>query len=185
MRLRAQRPAMPEVNVTPSEVEGCWHVDVVARDQVGLLAAIAGAFHVRGLDIVDAAITTDESGLLSDRFLVRSGTEPDAAALSEEVVRAWLTMPLWEPSPEATVTFEPNDGTTSCEVRAHDRPALLRDLAAACRSVGVGIQAARIATELGGAYDQFELVDRRGRPLDLSAQEAVRDAITGRDRQAR
>ena len=178
MRLRSRRPTMPEVRVSPGEA-GRWHVDIVARDRVGVLAAIAGAFHLCGLEIISAAISTTDTGLLSDRFTVRSATPPNQVRLRDQVVAAWLATPEWDPVEDASVTFEPNDGTTSCEVRATDRPGLLRDLAAACTSVGVGIQAARVSTELGAACDRFELVDRRGRPLDLLAQDAVRDAITG------
>lgn len=178
MLRRARRPVTPTVEVVPADKEGRWLIDVVAPDQVGLLAAIAGAFHDCGLEIVTAAITTAENGSLQDSFVVRADDAPDETRLAQVVETMWNESVSWVPVPNATVTFEQGDGTTSCEVRAADRPGLLRDLAAACAAAGASIQAAKISTEIGAACDRFELVDTRGRPLDPAGQRAVRTAIT-------
>jgi [protein-PII] uridylyltransferase len=67
---------------------------------------------------------------------------------------------------------------TVVEVRAHDRPGLLRTVASAVAEQGVDVSAAVVATLGSEAVDVFYL-GRDGRPLDAATAEAVRAAVLG------
>src|SRR5262249_48385308 len=76
-------PAARSVRVvtTPGHVPGQWHLDVVARDRPGLLAAFTGVLADRGIDVAQAVLATWPDGAALEAFVVRSVAPPDTTAL--------------------------------------------------------------------------------------------------------
>lgn len=173
-----------------------WHIEVAARDQKGLFAAVTGVLAAHHLDVIDAVLATwpDGAALESFRVLgpsvmgesmppdkVRAAetTVPDAASLAADVADAF-PVPLGGAALEdALVTFD-DDGSpwyTRCRVEAADRPGLLHALAVAFATAGANVHSASAATTGGRAVDRFELTDQRGAKFGDPLQQAIRHAI--------
>jgi [protein-PII] uridylyltransferase len=166
--------------VSPGPVEGTTSVTLAAVDRPFLLARIAGAFSLAGLDIlsVDAYGTAGHVAL--DRFVVKSATgralAPDMLASFDRRVNAALsdrydlTARLAErrrhyparASAEVQVRIEPAGWDTIVRVRAADRPGLLHDVASAVSASGLDIRWTRIHTVDGIADDTFHVTDGEG-----------------------
>ena len=178
-------PARGEASVATFEVEpGRWRIEVAARDQPGLLEAIAGAIAGDGFDVLDAVVATWRDGAALDTFLVRrtdaeprGGSDgcqsdrlgpPDPVRIEAAIVAAFQRSFRSTPNPEAEIGFDDHASPwyTIAEVRSPDRPGLLQDLAAAMTSVGVNVHSARLLSTAGTAVNRFELTDTNGRKLD-------------------
>ncbi|MBW8825548.1 MAG: hypothetical protein JF603_04240 [Acidobacteria bacterium] len=177
---RVPRSGIVRVTVTPSDRSGSWWVEVVSSDRSGLLAAISGGLESHALDVLSASVATWPDGATLDIFHVSAEEEPHP-----EDLRAWIEAALGRPlmpSPVvgAVVTFTAaDDGTTMCKVQAPDRLGLLHDLAATFALQGIRVASARVETAIDVAVDHFALTDRRGKPLGVATQQAVRGAILG------
>jgi len=175
------RPAPGEVRavVTPGRRAGIWQLDVVGRDQAGLLAACTGVLAAAGLEVVQAVVATWDDGTALEAFLVASSLAPDVTELQVAFEQSLALPVLTPPVDDAIVTFDATVGGlyTACEVRALDRPGLLHALAAAMAVAGADVHAASVTTVDGIARDRFDLSDRDGERLTLARQEAVRRSI--------
>lgn len=176
---------------------------VVALDQPGLLALVAGVLTVRRLT-VRSARTSSVGPLAVMEFAVGAdhGSLPDLAVLREELLRAldgtvdvaarvarrveaYAVRPSTPVAPpEARVVPDASAAATVLEVRAHDRPGLVHLVASALTAAGVDVRSAIVSTLGAEAVDAFYLVDPEGRPLSPTrAEEVARvvEAALGQD----
>jgi [protein-PII] uridylyltransferase len=189
---RAEAPA--KVGSFPSRRPG-YALCVVADDRPGLLATIAAAFVLTGLDVIDAEAFTRRrpDGLLEavDLFWVRRTHEveqtsapvplsdEDTDALSEKLVgllHGSVRVPLPTRLPgrvpgaesDAVVRFiESAQGAFSMlEVEAGDRPGLLLALSQALFEQRIQIISCEARSSSGRVLDRFEVVERDGSPIN-------------------
>lgn len=185
-------PAPGEVRVvTAPRAVGQWHLDVGARDRVGLLACFTGVLAAFEVDVAQAVVATWPDGAALEAFVVRSADPPDVEALVP-AFEASLAAPLSSvPLPDAAVVFDDSlsSAYTACEVRAGDRAGLLHAIAVAFAAAGVDVHGASVTTSAGFAVDRFDLTDRLGCKLSPSRQDAVRrllaDGVTPQRRRRR
>jgi Kef-type K+ transport system membrane component KefB len=188
-------PARGEASVVSLEVEpGRWRIEVAARDQPGLLEAIAGAIAGQGFDVLDAVVATWRDGAALDTFLVRSAATvhsdtadesasndapPDAVRLEAAIVDSFQRPYQSVPNPDAEIRFDDHASPwyTIAEVRSPDRPGLLQGLAAAMTSAQVNVASARLLSTEGTAVNRFELTDADGRKLDDPSKERALRAV--------
>lgn len=178
-------------------------VTVVAPDQRGLIAAVAGVLSLHKLSVRAADMRTETVGegaagapvgVALDSWLVvpRFGEQPDVDRLREDTRRALagrldVATLLDErdassvrphtvvAAPRVDVVPGASATATVVEVRAHDRPGLLHRLGRAIALSGLDVRAARVATMGAEVVDVFYVVEETGRPLgDERARETAR-----------
>ncbi len=166
--------------------EAPW-VTVVARDRPGLLAAVAGVFALRGLDVRSADMAS-ENGFAVEVFTVEParGRWPDWERVSDEleaVLRGSLPLAdrLAEQErayahgrkpasarPIATQVSLDNSASTNCsvvEVRARDALGLLHRVTASLFDEGLDVVSARVSTLGQEVVDAFYVRDHEGRKI--------------------
>ena len=193
--MAATRPGPAEVRtrVTPGEgdpdgLEAIDELDVVALDDHGWFAKVAGVLALHGGSIVAADAFARADGLAVDTFKVRpperaagswwvrvEGDLADAAA-GRLAVRARVTRKartddhrvsrLPEVATEVTVQEDPSGRSTVIEVRALDRLGVLYAIATALSELELDIVVARIQTIGHEVLDAFYVRDRDGDRLD-------------------
>ncbi|MCE1178820.1 MAG: [protein-PII] uridylyltransferase [Micrococcales bacterium] len=167
------------------------HLDIVDRDRVGLFADTAGLLAAYGL-VVRAAMISTVEGAAVDRWTVESpsGDLPS----TEELVRALRRLGAGDRAPLAALdrragaaprallggagqarAFVVPDASADAlvvEVRAQDRPGLLRDLGQAVAGLGLAVRSAHISTHAGQTLDTLYLTRSTGGAVDpaLAAQ---------------
>ncbi|MEP6623322.1 MAG: cation:proton antiporter [Acidimicrobiia bacterium] len=182
-RLLEPRPERREVRVDfATTASRTLTIDVVARDQPGLLAAVTNVFANFELDVLSARVATWGDGSALETFTVepRPGVDSIAEttlgdAICQQLGRAMESAPL----PDAAVAFDDAGSPwyTICEVRHVDRPGLLAIVTAALAASGASVHAAELAARDGMAIDQFSLTNRDGGKLRRAEKESIRDAI--------
>jgi [protein-PII] uridylyltransferase len=162
-------------------------VTVGARDRLGLLATIAGAFAVSGISILTARAFTTSDGVALDAFDV-SGSFPGeiaedrwerfrgllTGALDGTVdldgrVAAWRSQyraPAADVAVTVSVTGDVSDYFTLVEVQTTDRLGLLFDLARAFAVAGVDVHVAQAATYGPRIVDVFYVTEGSGGKID-------------------
>lgn len=158
---------------------GTWRLAVVSRDRTGLLAVVTSALAEQGLEVTSAAAATWSDGAALETFVV-TGTQAPDAGITETAITASMGRPLSaDPVADAEITFDHDSSPwySLCEVRAPDRPRLLRSLAVALAAAGADIHLATVTTVDGMAVDRFELTDRSGAKLARHDEEAIRAAL--------
>ncbi len=155
---------------------GALRMLVVVRDAPGLLARIAEAFDGAGVEVLaaDVFVVPGEPKVALDVFRVRrradegagwSPGELDALARKVETHGPPAPPPASPPPrrrgapPSCEVRFDDGPEHTIVEVRADDRPGLLRRIAYALFEQGISIHLAR-CTEDAGVVDDVFYVDR-------------------------
>jgi Kef-type K+ transport system membrane component KefB len=182
-RLLEPRPERRDVRVAVGPGRsGSLFVDVAARDEVGLLAAVAEAFADAELDVQSARVATWGDGAALESFVAepRPGSDrPDAAALEQAIRTRLGARRAPEGLSDAEIAF--NDAAspwyTIAEIRHPDRPELLATVAAALAAAGVSVHGADLATVDGIAVDRFSLTDRSGAKLGRPDKDAIRTAV--------
>ncbi len=168
---------------------GATLVTVLAADHPGLFYRIAGAIHLAGGNIIDARIHTSKDGMALDNFLVqdpmgrpfqetgqiarlRSGIE-DALANRNRLLAKLESKPValrraeaFRIAPSALIDNQASNRFTVIEVNAHDRPALLNNLAHALFQSKVTLHSAHIATYGERAVDTFYVTDLLGGKIE-------------------
>jgi [protein-PII] uridylyltransferase len=164
--------------------EGHSVVSIATWDRRHLLANIAGAFAVGGLNILSADIYVRDDNLALDVFRVcnaKSGPVTDAAAIArvESTLRLALESesfdfaPLLHPAPakpggkkpeiefptRVTIENKSHPTSTLIQVETADRFGLLYDLVACLGRNNVYITLSRISTDKGAAIDTFYVTD--------------------------
>ncbi|KQM65511.1 protein-PII uridylyltransferase [Sphingomonas sp. Leaf17] len=172
---------------------GATLVTIYAADHPGLFYRIAGAIHVAGGNIIDARIHTTRDGMAIDNFLVqdpfgrpfaestqlarlRTAIE-DALANRGKLADRLLAKPaararseVFDIAPNVLIDNRASNRFTVIEVNAHDRPALLNQLAHALFQSKVTIHSAHVATYGERAVDTFYLTDLTGDRITSAAR---------------
>ena len=182
-RLLEPRPERREVRVAVDRHPNRGVlIDVVARDQLGLLAAVTEVFADRELDIVNARVTTWGDGAALESFEIEprpGGSIPADTDLANQISGVLGGRVEAVALPEATVAFDDAGSPwyTLCEIRHVDRPALLATIAAGLALADVSVHAADLETQDGIAIDRFSLTDRDGAKLGRERKDAIRAVI--------
>jgi len=173
--------------VAPGSRPGTHEVTVVAADRPGLLARIAGALALSGLNILSAEAFTTEDGVAVDLFAVEPAFRGEVDADRWRAVRTDLRRALegrislehrvrekrrHYPSPptsvplEVTVRNDVSDFSSVVEVSAPDRIGLLYDLARAFEELALDVHLAKVATYGPRVVDAFYVRDLVGRKIE-------------------
>ncbi len=187
-------------HIAPGRSPDTWVVAVGARDRIGLLATIAGAFAVSGISILTARAFTTSEGVALDAFDVSGSFEDeipgerwerfrdvlrgaiDGSVDLDERVREWRSHyrpPPAEVPVKVSVTEDVSDYFTLVEVQTADRLGLLFDLAGAFAASGVDVHVAQAATYGPRIVDTFYVTEGTGGKVDDPVRVGVvRDALT-------
>lgn len=169
--------------VTAGPSSGTYVITIAAPDRTALLAMLAGALSLAGLDIlsVDAYETT--GGIALDSFTVVSATRrpvtTETFSAVERFVRAALRDRLelamrleqrrhhYPPRAKGAtkITTSTRGWDTAVQVTTPDRPGLLHDIARAVSATGLDIRWTRAQTVDGMARDTFHVVGADGGPV--------------------
>jgi [protein-PII] uridylyltransferase len=170
--------------VSGGPVEGTHTVTVAAPDRPELLARLAGAFALAGLDILSVDAYGEPDSIALDSFVVASSTgravTSETFSALERFIRAALLDRLelatrlaerrrhYPPRADTPLSVDtaPGGWDTIVRVTASDRPGLLHDLALAVAQTGVDIRWAKVQTIDGVARDTFHIVGPDGGPVD-------------------
>ena len=174
-----------EISLAIEEGDGIFEIDVIARDQVGLLSIVAGVLSICRLEVRAArtkttneiavfrwTVATDpnvempsESKLLE---LLHKGIhgELDIGRKIDERVENYRRNPgIPTPPPVVSVMNDIATSATVVEVRMHDRPGVLYSVAKAISRTGVDIRAAIVSTLGAEAFDTLYVTDVAGNAL--------------------
>lgn len=195
----AERPGVEVAEVTVTgDATVDWEVldpghlrcRVVATDRPGLLAAVAGALSLSGLDVVSATARTTSTGVALETFTgldpgARLSRPEDRTAASGRILDAIAgrtdpagdlarrRRPQWRRRGDDAVTVEVVPGAsataTVVEVHAPNTPGLLARLAAALAAAGADVRVAKAATFGDRVVDTFYVGGTGGRELDDAA----------------
>ncbi len=182
---------LPLVLVRQETRRGSTEVFIHTRDHHHLFALTASALNQLGLTIVDARLTTSNSGLTLDTYLVLEDTgEPISnpyrvqeilATLKQELARTEQRPPPvsrriprqlrhFHTTTEVSFSDDTRNNRTVVELITADRPGLLSRVAQAFLDADVRVQNAKIATIGARAEDVFFITDRDNQPLHDEAQ---------------
>lgn len=185
---------------TELAIDACYYatrgatlVTVLAADHPGLFYRIAGAIHLAGGNIIDARIHTSKDGMALDNFLVQDpvgrpfkeasqiarlklGIE-DALANRHKLAVRLENKPVtlrraetFRIAPSVFIDNQASNRFTVLEVNAHDRPALLNNLAQALFQSKITLHSAHIATYGERAVDTFYVTDLLGGKIESKAR---------------
>ena len=160
-------------------------IEIIAKDQTGLLSAVAGLmtisrFNVRSAKTrtineiavmrwiveLDANAQMPSAEKLTDQLKKALSGELDLGKKIEERIENYRRYPgIPTPPP---VVFAANDLATNAtiiEVRMHDRPGILFNVTRAISRFGVDIKSAIVSTLGAEAFDTLYVTDLEGQPL--------------------
>ena len=160
-------------------------IEIIAKDQTGLLSAVAGLMTISRFNVRSAKTrTTNEIAVM--RWIVEldaNAQMPSAEKLTDQLKKALtgeldLGRKIEErienyrrypgiPTPPPVV-FAANDLATNAtiiEVRMHDRPGILFNVTRAISRFGVDIKSAIVSTLGAEAFDTLYVTDLEGQPL--------------------
>jgi [protein-PII] uridylyltransferase len=184
-----------ELSVEVIRRDDVHEIEIVSPDQRGLLSIVAGVLSVLRMDLRSAR-TRSIDGFAVMTWIVALDVfaqDPDEAKILETLQRAFAGELNVEakladrmkgyrrypgilvPPPVVTAVNDLATNATVLEVRMHDRPGLLFDLASFISTRGVDIRAAIVATLGAEAFDTFYITDGEGRALTI---EGTNELIT-------
>ncbi len=164
-----------------------YELTVVAGDRPGLLAKIAGALALAGLNILTAQAFTTEDGVAIDLFVVETAFEGEAdeerwrrfrqtlrralegrLSLEYRVAekRRHYTAARTETPVEVRVLDDASDFFTVVEIEAPDRIGLLFDVARTLHDLALDVHLAKVSTEGHRVIDAFYVRDLYGRKVE-------------------
>lgn len=162
-------------------------VTVVVEDAPGLLARLAGALALAGIDLQSLRTVTREGMAVSLWETPRTGI--DVVTLTERirpVLAGTVDLDLrldrpakGEDHPRVRLLTRPHATATLVEVHALDRRGLIYLVARAITGAGGSIRSAHVSTYGPEVRDVFYVVGPDGRPLASDAAEGVRAAVAG------
>lgn len=171
------------IAVAPGPTPDTDAVTVVAADKPELLARIAGAMALAGLDILAVDAYGAPGGIALDTFVVKSATRRPVTIETFANLDRLLTAALHDrlqlrtrlaerrrhypasATGPLTVRAVSSGFDTAVLVKGPDRPGLLHDLAAAVSATGLNIRWAKVVTVDGVVSDTFHVVDSEGGPV--------------------
>ena len=176
-----------ELSVEVRRRDDVHEIEIVSPDQRGLLSIVAGVLSVLRMDLRSAR-TRSVDGFAVMTWIVALDVfaqDPDEVKILETLQRAcagelnveakladrmkgYRRYPgILVPPPVVTAVNDLATNATVLEVRMHDRPGLLFDLASFISTCGVDIRAAIVATLGAEAFDTFYITDGEGRALTI------------------
>ncbi|MDP2139041.1 MAG: ACT domain-containing protein, partial [Candidatus Didemnitutus sp.] len=174
----------------------CHSAHIVTWDRGGLFYKLAGALSVAGFNILSARITTRTDHIAIDSFEVAApaqnaesfraeftravesalvANQDLGAAISAQASHFAVTESSRIPSVEAYL--EISQPRVIIEVHAPDRFGLLYRVGRVIAENGFSLTAARVHTERGLAYDQFDLDPSDDRAVDVARLTGLRDEL--------
>lgn len=158
---------------------------IVAPDSSGLLARVAGALALAGIDLHSLRTVTRDGYAVSmwetprpdvDRHLVLERVRRVLAGDVDLDLR--LDRPAkGDDDPRVRLVSRAHLTATMLEVRALDRRGLIYLVARAVHAAGASIRSAHVSTFGAEVRDVFYLVDAEGDPLDPTVADHVREAV--------
>lgn len=158
---------------------------IVAPDSSGLLARVAGALALAGIDLHSLRTVTRDGHAVSmwetprpdvDRHLVLERVRRVLAGDVDLDLR--LDRPAkGDDDPRVRLVSRAHLTATMLEVRALDRRGLIYLVARAVHAAGASIRSAHVSTFGAEVRDVFYLVDADGDPLDPTVADHVREAV--------
>jgi [protein-PII] uridylyltransferase len=187
------------VAVDVERADSAWRLTLVAADQPGLFASVAGTLSSFGMDILKAEAFSNRRGLVLDTFtfadphrtLELNPSEVERLRMTTEKVllrkadvrellrnRPKPRLPSRTAGIQTRVAFDSEAGATATlvEIVAQDRPGLLYDLASAMSLNGCNIEVVLIDTQAHKAIDVF-YVTAEGRKLAPGKLEVLKEAL--------
>ncbi len=172
------------IAVSAGPVVDTHTLTVAAKDRPQLLARLAGAIALAGLDILSVDAYSAPGTVVLDSFVVTSATRRPATTETFSALERFVDAALRDRLELATrlaerrrhyparsrarvrVTTRHSGWDTEITVTAPDRPGLLHDLARAVSLEGVDIRWAKVLTVDGVARDTFHVVGPDGGAVD-------------------
>jgi [protein-PII] uridylyltransferase len=188
--MRAHESLLRAPHVVRCETLDAGHVavTVVADDRPGLLATLAGALAVTGLDVIEASLfgtsdrqaldvfqsvdpfgrVADDGGSRVTRTIERAlAGELDLASRVDERRRAYAAIgPQGAPDVRVEIDIDESDTDTVVEVHADDDVGLLYRLACVFNELGLDVRIAKVATLGRRVVDVFYVRDANGDKID-------------------
>jgi [protein-PII] uridylyltransferase len=174
-----------DFSLTMSNASGVIDIEIIARDQVGLLSVVAGIFTISRLEVrsartktigdvavmrwtvspdPNAEVPTHEK--LSELISKGIAGELDLARRIEDRVNSYRKYPgIPTPPPIVSAINDIATNATVIEVRMHDRPGVLFTVAKAISRFGVDIRSAIVSTLGAEAFDTIYVSDFAGNAL--------------------
>jgi [protein-PII] uridylyltransferase len=173
------------IRVNVEENESGFELEIIVKDQVGLLTAIAGVLSINRFDLRNAK-TKSIGEYAIGKWIVTpdvNADPPSAAKLADQISKAikgeldlerkideridfYRNLPgILTPDP---IVFASNDlasNATVLEVRMHDRPGILYSVAKSISRYDFDIKAIVVSTLGAEAFDTIYLTTTSGQPL--------------------
>ena len=177
--------ATSEVQISITESDGSYSLELIAPDSTGLFSNVAGTLNLLKFDIRAAKTRThgksavmnwivnlDPFAQLPDAASIKSAIEKsieDTDNLKQRIdakIRSYAPLPgVAVPPPEVEIIEDLSSSATIIEIRSHDRPALLFRIGAAVKELNVDIRSV-IASTLGAeAIDTLYVTEVSGEKL--------------------
>jgi [protein-PII] uridylyltransferase len=173
------------IRVRATNYEAIYELEIIARDQVGLLSAIAGVLTINRLDLRNAKTKTIGAFAIGKWIVAPdvNGTPPAPEKITEEIIKAlqgeldlqskideriefYRKLPgILTPDPIVTASNDIATNATVLEVRMHDRPGIIYSVAKSISRFGFDIKAVVISTLGAEAYDTLYISTTTGEPL--------------------
>jgi len=176
-------------------------ITVVAADRPGLLATLAGALSICGVDVLEASLFGTTDGIALDVFrgadpfgrvdeegtrvrqtIERSLTgEIDLPTRVEERRKSYAPLTKVSGAVQIYVRTDESDTDTVVEVHADDEVGLLYRLASSFAELELDVRVAKVATLGQRVVDSFYVRDAQGHKVDDPDEvAALHDALTAR-----
>ena len=186
-----------ELNVTLTEADGSYKLDLVAPDSTGLFSVVAGTLNILRFDIRAAKTRTiGQSAVMSwilnlDQFAKLPTAEEISNSINaglndievlrgkiDAKIRSYAPLPgVAVPPPQVEIIEEMDSSATIIEIRSHDRPALLFKIGSAIKELNIDIRSV-IASTLGAeAIDTLYVTEISGEKLSSERAEQVLSGI--------
>ena len=173
------------IRVVINEIDSGYELEIIAKDQVGLLSAIAGVLSINRQNLRNARTKTIGDYAIG-KWIVSpdvNAPAPVAEKLREQISRAiageldlqskiddridsYRKLPgILTPAPIVVASNDLATNATVLEVKMHDRPGILYSVAKSITRFGLDIKAVVISTLGADAFDTLYVTNSAGEPL--------------------
>ena len=173
------------IKVSSSKKDNGYEFEIIARDQVGLLSAIAGVLSINRLNLRNAKTKTigeyaigkwlvipelniqiPSNEKIEEQITKVLRGELDLQAKIDERIENYRKLPgILTPAPVVMASNDIASNATVLEVRMHDRPGILYSVSKSISRFGFDIKAVVITTLGAEAFDTIYLTNSTGEPL--------------------
>jgi [protein-PII] uridylyltransferase len=173
------------IRITATNNESIYELEIIVKDQVGLLSAIAGVLSINRLDLRNAKTRTIGDYAIGKWIVAPdvNAAPPNLDKLREQIMKAlkgeldlqrkidervdyYRKLPgILTPDPIVTASNDIATNATVLEVRMHDRPGILYSVAKSISRFGFDINAVVISTLGAEAFDTLYITTTNGEAL--------------------